>query len=89
VSVTSARLLGAGAVEVSVGRVGRDSHEETFPSSLTGPWLLRPIERKPSTDCLRRGRKGCMLLYPSRPVPDTPGPLSTNLRAGSAGGAAK
>jgi hypothetical protein len=37
----------------------------------------------PSTGAYRSPGKGLRLMYPYRPVPDTPGPLSTNIRAGA------
>jgi hypothetical protein len=50
---------------------------------MTGPWLLRPIQCKTLDRCLRRAGKGLRLLYPYRPVLDTPEPWSTNFRAGA------
>jgi hypothetical protein len=63
---------GRGAVKIAVARLGRDGDESTPGSSLTGPWLLRLIECKPSTGCHGARAEVFGLVYPvPAPAPQT------------------
>jgi hypothetical protein len=47
---------GRGAVKIAVVRLGYGGQGSNSRESLTGPWLLRPIDARPSTECYDAGR---------------------------------
>ena len=72
VSMTSARLLGAGRSRYRLAEWAATVMNQ-LSSSLTGPWLLRPIECKPRPSAYdARGRALCCCTRPgpSQTLPD-------------------
>lgn len=62
--MTSAKLPGEGRSRYRLAERATTGHESTPGSSLTGPWLLRPIECKPSTGCHGARTEVLRLVYP-------------------------